>query len=310
MPSYHVARTVEISASPQQVFDVVSDFGTWTSWSPWLTADPDAKITVSSPANQTGSSYAWEGEVTGQGELRHLKLIPGKLVDDELRFIKPFKTTCATSFELQPTSTGTRLTWNMQGSMPWFMFWMIPMMKTFIGMDYQRGLGMIKDWVETGSIPSRVDVRGAEQVGPLRIAGIADAAPVDAVGKKMDQSFVEARAEFSTFGLKPGTPVSVYTRFRVKQGVFDYLSGFELSPGQQLPIGTRLKLWELPAVQAFHVRHTGSYRHLGNGWSVANQIVRHRKLKQRNCGTFEIYRNWPGEVSESELVTDIYLPLK
>jgi effector-binding domain-containing protein len=126
----------------------------------------------------------------------------------------------------------------------------------------------------------------------------------------MDQSFVEARAEFSTFGLKPGTPVSVYTRFRVKQGVFDYLSGFELSPGQQLPTGTRLKLWELPAVQAFHVRHTGSYRHLGNGWSVANQIVRHRKLKQRSCGTFEIYRNWPGEVPESELVTDIYLPLR
>ena len=310
MPGYHVARTIEIAASPQRVYEVVADYGTWTTWSPWLLADPDAKVTVSSPANQVGSTYVWDGSITGQGELQHRHLVAGKLVDDELRFLKPFKTTCATSFELQPTSGGTRLTWNMQGSMPWFMFWMIPMMKTFIGMDYQRGLGMIKDWIETGSIPSRIDVRGAQPVGPLRVAGIADSTPVGLVGKKMEQTFESARAEFAKAGIKPGTPVSVYTRFRVKQGVFDYLSGFELASGQQLPAGTRLQLWELPAVQAFQVRHTGSYHHLGNAWSAANQIVRCRKLKQRSCGTFEIYRNCPGEVPDAELITDIYLPLK
>jgi effector-binding domain-containing protein len=83
-----------------------------------------------------------------------------------------------------------------------------------------------------------------------------------------------------------------------------------LPPGQRLANGSKLSLWELPAVNAFQVQHIGSYRHLGNGWSAANQLVRHRKLKQRSGGTFEIYRNWPGEVAESELVTDIYLPLK
>jgi len=310
MPVYHVARTIEIKAPPDQVFEVLADYGSWTSWSPWLLADPDAKISVSTPANQTGSTYAWEGLVTGQGELRHRKLIPGQLVDDELHFIKPFKTTCATSFELQPTAAGTRLTWNMQGSMPWFLFWMIPAVKTFVGMDYQRGLNMLKDWIETGSIPSRVEVRGNQPIGPLRVAGIADSTPVHTVGNKMEQTFAEARAEFAKAGLQPGTPVSVYTRFRVKQGMFDYLSGFELTSGQQLPAGTRLRLWELPSGQAFQVRHIGSYSHLGNAWSAANQIVRHKKLKQKSCGTLEIYRNGPGEVPEPELVTDIYLPLK
>jgi len=310
MPRYHVARSIEIAATPRQVFEAVADYETWTTWSPWLLADPEAKVTVSSPANQTGSTYAWEGKVTGQGVLHHRQLIPDKLVDDELRFLKPFKSTCDNSFDFQPTSTGTQLTWNMRGSMPWFMFWMIPMFRTFIGMDFQRGLIMLKDWIETGAIPSQVEVCGAQSIGPLRVAGLADSTPVDEVAKKMDRTFHDARAEFSKVGLKPGAPVSVYTRFQVKKGVFDYLSGFELPLGQSLPAGSRLKLWDLPAVRAFHVRHTGSYRHLGNGWSVANQLVRHLKLKQRSCGTFEIYRNWPGEVSESELVTDIYLPLK
>lgn len=310
MPGYQIARTVEIAASPQRVFDFVADYATWTTWSPWLIADPAAKVTVSSPANQTGSTYAWDGSVTGQGELHHRRLVPGKLVEDELRFIKPFKSICSTSFELQPTSQGTRVTWNMQGKMPWFMFWMIPMLKTFVGMDYQRGLAMIKDQIETGSIPSRVDVLKAQPIGPLRVAGIADSAPVDQVGQRMDQTFEQARRQFAAAGLRPGTPISVYTKFQVGKGIFEYLSGFELSAEQSLPPGTGLKLWEMPAVQAFQVRHTGSYHHLGNGWSVANQLVRHAKLKQRRCGTFEIYRNSPGEVPDSELVTDIYLPLK
>ncbi len=310
MPSYHVARSIEIAATPQKVFEVVADFGSWTTWSPWLLAEPDAKVTVSAPANQIGAKYAWEGQVTGQGELVHRQLIPGQLVDDELRFIKPFKTTCSTSFELQPSGSGTRLTWNMQGQMPWFMFWMIPMMKTFIGMDYRRGLVMLKDWIETGAIPSRIEVRGSQPVGPLRVAGITGSAPVDAVGSQMEATFRTAREAFERAGIEPGLPVSVYTRFRVKEGVFEYLSGFELPPGQRLPAESKLSLWELPPLQAFQVQHTGSYRHLGNGWSAANQLVRHRKLKQRSCGTFEIYRNEPGEVPEAELVTDIYLPLK
>ncbi|MEZ6097042.1 MAG: hypothetical protein R3C03_22940 [Pirellulaceae bacterium] len=95
-------------------------------------------------------------------ELEHKELINGRRVVDELRFLKPFKSICETSFELEPVSNGTRVTWNMDGAMPWFMFWMIPMMKTFIGMDYRRGLLMIKDLIETGSIPSQTEVLGIQ----------------------------------------------------------------------------------------------------------------------------------------------------
>ena len=35
----------------------------------------------------------------------------------------------------------------MRGALPWFLFWMRPAMETFIGMDYERGLKMLKDWL-------------------------------------------------------------------------------------------------------------------------------------------------------------------
>lgn len=46
------------------------------------------------------------------------------------------------------------------------------MMKTFIGMDYERGLKMLKEWIETGTVLSKTNARGIETVRPMRMAGI------------------------------------------------------------------------------------------------------------------------------------------
>ena len=46
MPRFHVQRSIQINASPEEVFNTVADFGTWTKWSPWLCSEPDAKVTV------------------------------------------------------------------------------------------------------------------------------------------------------------------------------------------------------------------------------------------------------------------------
>jgi effector-binding domain-containing protein len=311
MPRYQVSRSVHIEATPQRIYDVVADFGTWTTWSPWLIAEPDAKVTVSSPSASVGSTYAWSGEITGQGELEHKRLTSGALVEDEIRFLKPFKSTARVDFQMKPEDQGTRLTWNMDGKLPWFLFWMVPMMKTFIGMDYQRGLNMIRDWIETGSIPSKTVVHGSERVGPFRMAGIASQCSVESIGPSMEKAFAQAKTELQRVGLPlDGPPISAYTRFQMGKGIVEYISGFMIPETAQVDPSSPLRVWTFPGGQAFRVEHIGSYRHLGNAWSVANQIVRCRKMKQQRCATFEIYRTTPPETAEAELRTDIYLPLK
>jgi hypothetical protein len=311
MPKYHIDKSIVIQSDPQRVYDVVADYNTWTTWSPWLIAEPTAKVTVTDDSSSIGSRYAWLGDITGQGELEHKQLKPAELVEDELRFIKPFKTTCKTAFHLNRESSGTRLSWTMDASLPWFLFWMVPMMKTLIGMDYQRGLSMLKDLIETGHIPAKTNVHGPQSVGPIRMAGIADSCRVDDVSSSMDKAFQTATTEFRKASLPVDRGmISVYTKFRMNEGVFEYISGFLLPENAQVPTGTPLKTWTLPACKAFHVEQTGPYRHLGNGWSVANQICRHKKMKQQRIGTFELYRNSPNDVPESEIKTDIYLPLR
>jgi effector-binding domain-containing protein len=104
--------------------------------------------------------------------------------------------------------------------------------------------------------------------------------------------------------------IAVYTKFLIKEGVFEYLLGYMIPESLILPTQSSLREWRQGAGRALHVEHIGSYRHLGNAWSVANQIARHKKLKQCRTGTYEIYTTTPPQTPEALLQTDIYLPLR
>jgi hypothetical protein len=91
MPRYHVHRSIQINCTPEKVFAAVADFGTWTTWSPWLCAEPSAQVEVSKNSSSVGSTYSWKGDIVGEGELEHRQLHPNRLIEDEIRFVKPFK---------------------------------------------------------------------------------------------------------------------------------------------------------------------------------------------------------------------------
>lgn len=310
MPRYHVQRSIQINAAPQKVFDTVADFGTWTKWSPWLCSEPDAEVKVTADASSVGSIYSWKGEIVGQGEIEHRKLQPARSIEEEIRFVKPFKSKSRVSFEMEPAGDGTKLTWHMNGSLPWFMFWMKSLMEIIIGMDYERGLKMLKEWMETGEVLSKTKIRGVEPVGPLRVAGVRRKCLLSEIGPSMDAAFAEAEKKLAAHNLPTdGQPISVYHDFDMKAQVFDCTSGFVI-PETAATVPAELSHWSLPATKALCVEHVGCYSHLGNAWSAANQFARYKKLKQSRAGAFEIYTNDSEDTPPAELRTEICLPLK
>jgi effector-binding domain-containing protein len=310
MPRFHVQRSTIIGDTPDNVFEKVADFGTWTTWSPWLCAEPDADVTVTEDTSSVGSVYSWKGDVVGKGEIEHRQLQPGRLIKEEIRFVKPFKSKSDVSFDFEPADGGTRITWHMKGSMPWFLFWMIPQMEFFIGMDYERGLKMLKEWIETGTILSETTNRGVESVAPLRMVGVRRSCTLKEIGPSMNEAFQEVIAVFCRHGLPTGgAGISIYHKCNLKAGTFDYTSGF-IIPDSTTDIPPELSSWSIPAVRALRVDHVGSYDNVGNAWSTAHQYARYRKLRQSKVGTFEIHRNDPRDTVPADLKTEIYLPLK
>lgn len=308
MPRFRVSESTIIDAPPEKVFQMVSDFGTWTTWSPWLCAEPNAEVCVSDDPNSEGSVYAWRGEIVGQGEIEHQLLRPGQLIEDEIRFLKPFKSTSQVSFEFERAGDGTKITWNMNGSLPWFMFWMVSTMQTLIGMDYNRGLKMLKEYIETGSVASRTTIRGVETVGPIKMLGVRKTCTLDQIQSSMEDAISTTLRKLNA-GNQPadGEKISVYHHFDMKSKVFDYTAGV-IVPKETGDAG--LSSWEISQSRALAVEHVGSYAHLGNAWSAAYQIARDKKLKQSKVGAFEIYKNDPDQTAPADLRTDVFLPLK
>jgi len=311
MPVWNVQKSIEIDAPVSKVYQMVSDYRTWTTWSPWLIAEPQAKVDISDRSNQVGSTYHWSGKVVGEGRLEHLRLETDRLVEDRLDFIRPTKSKSKSGIKFEAIANRTKLVWWIDGNLPWYLFFLTPMIKTMVGMDYQRGLMMIKELAETGRITSSTEVLGIESIPPIRVAGFQAQSSVFNIEQSMEEMLVKLESEYQDQGMpKEGAMVAVYTRFKVKQGIFEYLLGRAIPDTLLIPTPSSLKEWKFPQARALHLRHTGSYKHLGNAWSIANRIAEHQKLKLNRSASFEIYTNSPHDNPEESLQTDLYLPLR
>lgn len=309
--SYHVEQSIEIQADRDKVFDAIADFNTWTTWSPWLCCDRAAKVTVTDDSSSENSQYHWVGPVVGEGEIQHEKLVRGELIDQELRFIKPFKSVSRVWFDIEQAGGGTKVTWHMKGNLPWFLFWMKAGIQRFISMDYNRGLKMLKEFVEQGEVASDTEVLAVTSVGPYRVVGVRNSCVMKDIGPSMDAAFgrLEAKMKASSLPMD-GEMLTIYHKLDMKTQVMQYTAGYVVPRGTTVS-DSSLAVEDLPQGEALHVKHTGRYEHLGNAWSAAHANLRHMKLKiSKSCGGFEIYRNSPNDTDAKDLVTDLYIPVR
>jgi Polyketide cyclase / dehydrase and lipid transport len=146
MGSYSVERTTTVHAAPARVHGLVDDFHQWTRWSPWEDLDPELERTYSGPESGIGAHYAWTGNrKAGAGSMEITRSTPEQVVVD-LHFLKPFKTSSTTQFELEPAGDSTVVTWRMTGEQTGLMavFGRFMNMDKLIGPDFEKGLTRLK----------------------------------------------------------------------------------------------------------------------------------------------------------------------
>ncbi len=307
MPKFAVVRSNVINASPSDVFASVRDFKQWTPWSPWLLSEPDCPVNVA----EDGLSYSWEGKIVGSGEMAIVAEEAGSSISYRLTFLTPWKSVSAVRFDFAEKDGGTEVTWAMDSSLPFFMFWMKSMMQAWIGMDYQRGLMMLKDHVETGEVPSKLEFVGQSRFPGAKYVGIRTTCGLDDVGPAMERDFGALASWASDSGTElAGKPFSIYHKYDMVKGTTEYTAGIPLE-FVPVELGEGMVSGELAACPAYAVRHTGPYRHLGNAWSAGMMRGRSKVFRQnKRVDPFEIYENDPAEVAEKDLITTVYFPTK
>jgi hypothetical protein len=153
---FRVERSVVIEESPRVLFDFVADFHKWDYWSPWAKLDPAMKTTFEGTPSLVGSRYTWAGnDKVGEGRMTVTEIHPPMQVKVELEFLKPWKSTSQTIFDLYAESGGTRVVWIMQGENDFVgkAMGLVMDMDKMIGPDFERGLAQLKAGAESGAIP-------------------------------------------------------------------------------------------------------------------------------------------------------------
>ena len=295
MPKIPISRTQVIASPIEKVFEVLRDIHSCPDWSPWLIADPDFKLDVQN------DYYSWEGAISGSGRMDVVRDEANESITYDLSFVKPWKSQARIHISLAVKDDTTEVTWTLEHSLSFFLFWKKKSIQAYLEVDYDRGFLMLKNLIETGSVPSHLEFLGREPSPSFVGVGIKRSGSMNGFEQDIETSYKEVRDYYPE-----GQVFSVYYTWDLVRKEVAYFIGVRLdkTPGV-IPDG--MELINVPGMEVYALRHRGPYSHLSNGWSAGRMHGRAKIFRQsKRFPPFEIYEdeNW------EEPVVKICLPMK
>lgn len=307
MPKVQVVKIKQINAPISKVHSILSNMSSWSKWSPWLIMDPDTKVDVAAD----NKSYSWVGDRVGSGHMSITNERENESINYDLTFLKPWKSTAKVKFTTTEKDGGTEVAWHMDSSLPWFMFWMKKMMMAFIGNDYERGLNLLKDYVEDGQVHSKLNWLGESQFPGCDYIGIKRNCTIEEMPSTMKADFENLMSYGeSVEGTDRTKAFSMYHKFDFVKGLVSYTAGI---PTTKIPsdLSDQFIIGKIPATKIYTLEHIGPYDHLGNAWTTIHMMNRNKEIKGRkDIHPFETYGNSPADTDPKELITHINFAVK
>lgn len=147
--SYNVSRSIEINKSAKDLFEYLRFIKNHDNWSPWFERDPNMKKTFTGTDGEVGFVSAWESDhkQVGSGEQEIISFVDGKVINSELRFLKPFKSTSDAYLKFDEGNNGTKVTWGFSGNnkFPVSIMMLFMNMDKAVGKDFEAGLAKLKE---------------------------------------------------------------------------------------------------------------------------------------------------------------------
>jgi len=145
-----VDRTITITAPPERIFPLVSNFREFNRWSPWAEKDPNTQYTFEGPESGVGAKVYWysENKQVGSGSQEIIESRDNELVRTALDFGE--QGTASASYMIESTSEGSRVTWGLmvdaEGSIIGRYFGLL--MDRMVGPEYEKGLDNLRKIAE------------------------------------------------------------------------------------------------------------------------------------------------------------------
>jgi len=306
MPKMHISRSQVINAPVTKVHQILSDMSQWQAWSPWLISEPEAKVNV----RADNKYYTWKGSRVGEGQMEVTSETPSH-VEYDLKFLKPWKSHAKVAMDMQPHGNGTEVTWSMDSSLPFFMFFMKKLMGALIGNDCERGLRLLKDYAEDGEVHSKLNFIGEQDYPGNNYICIKRSCHVDEMPLLMKDDFTKLMsAAHNIKGFKPDEAFSMYHKWDMVKKQVSYTAGVPYE-GDKPEVDFAHETGSIPATKIYTLEHVGPYEHLGNAWSTLYNMQRNKEIKvKKGIHPFETYGNSPMNTEPKDLISRINFAVK
>ena len=148
---YEVNREIVINKPLAEVFTYLKSLKNQDNWSPWAAKDPNMKKTFTGKDGEVGCVSAWEGNKdVGSGEQELMNIIENVVIESQLRFLKPFKSTSDAYLKVNKVENGTKVIWGFTGinKFPISIMMLFMNMDKTVGKDFEEGLDKLKKILE------------------------------------------------------------------------------------------------------------------------------------------------------------------
>jgi hypothetical protein len=147
---YNIECQIIINSNSQRVFDYIRHLKNQDNFNKWVMADPEMKRTYSGNDGTVGFIYGWNSaKQSGEGEQEIKKIAPGKSIETEIRFVRPFPSVAKAVMmtETLPENQ-TKVSWTNASYVKYPMNILLPMIKKMLAKDMDTSLGHLKQILE------------------------------------------------------------------------------------------------------------------------------------------------------------------
>lgn len=307
MPRYRIDKSISINKSPEELTNLLDNFNGWMPWSPWQIVEKEARVNIS----DDGKFYEWEGQIIGSGNMDVVSVDPGKKIEYNLTFLKPWKSKSKIYFEFIEKEVGTEVHWIMESSLPFFLFFMKKMMEAYLGMDFDRGLKMLKEYAEFGIVHSELTFNGPREFAGCQYIGIKTNCSFDEIDTCMERDFTTLM-EFIRNGNEKymaGNAMSIYHKWQIVKRRLVYTACVPVN-GIPDSLPSNVFVGEIPPCKVYAIHHKGPFEYIGNAWSAQYSRKQAKFFKvNKRIDPIEVYHNSPKDTATNDLEADILMPI-
>ncbi|MEO8086171.1 MAG: SRPBCC family protein [Bacteroidota bacterium] len=147
---YDIHCEITIDAPLQKVFDYLKYIRNWDTFNERAVADPSRINEFKGTDGRVGFISAWRGnKKVGEGEKEIINIVEGKIIETEIRFVKPFAVTGHTNIGTEAVSEKqTKVTSSNASTLKYPLNFMLLFVEKGIAKDMEISLATLKDILE------------------------------------------------------------------------------------------------------------------------------------------------------------------